>query len=131
MIVGLMEAINAREEWMNGALCAQVDSELFFPEHQGKSPRAAKRICAVCPVQAECLEYALQHREQFGVWGGTTERERRRMRPRQPRRPATHCARGHSYAKTGRRGDAGCAEYKRISDRERSRERYTPKRRTA
>jgi len=65
--------------WMRDALCAEVDPELFYPE-SGESNRDAKRICAGCEVRAECLGYALAHREGHGVWGGTTERERRRLR---------------------------------------------------
>ena len=72
--------------WMADGLCAQVDPELFYPE-SGAPNRDAKRICAGCEVRAECLAYALAHRERFGVWGGTTERERRRLR-RGPVTPA-------------------------------------------
>ena len=64
--------------WWFAGLCAQTDPELFFPE-KGGSTRAAKAVCAGCPVRAECLEYALAHDERFGVWGGTSERERRRL----------------------------------------------------
>ena len=71
--------IVAPPEWMADGLCAEVDPELFYPEG-GESNRDAKRICAGCEVRVECLAYALAHRERFGVWGGTTERERRRMR---------------------------------------------------
>ncbi len=65
--------------WQADALCAQVDPEAFFPE-KGGSTRDAKRICAACDVRAECLEYALQNDERFGIWGGLSERERRRLR---------------------------------------------------
>ncbi len=78
--------IVAPPEWTTDALCAQVDPALFYPE-AGEPNRDAKRICAGCEVRAECLAYALAHRERFGVWGGTTERERRRMR-RAPVTPA-------------------------------------------
>jgi WhiB family redox-sensing transcriptional regulator len=71
--------IVAPPEWMADGLCAQVDPELFFPE-AGAPNREAKAVCAGCEVRSECLAYALAHRERFGVWGGTTERERRRMR---------------------------------------------------
>ena len=73
-------------EWMAGGLCAEVDPELWFPE-KGGSTREAKQLCARCPVHPECLAYAIAHRERHGVWGGTTERERRRMR-RAPGTPA-------------------------------------------
>lgn len=64
------------ESWQERALCAQTDPEVFFPE-RGEPTTEAKRICRMCEVQAECLEYALDRRERFGVWGGTSERERR------------------------------------------------------
>ncbi len=68
-----------REEWQDRALCAQTDPEAFFPE-KGGSTREAKKICQRCPVRNECLEYALAHDERFGIWGGLSERERRRLK---------------------------------------------------
>jgi WhiB family redox-sensing transcriptional regulator len=65
--------------WQDDALCAQTDPEAFFPE-KGGSTREAKRICASCEVRSECLEYALEHGEQFGIWGGLSERERRQLK---------------------------------------------------
>jgi WhiB family transcriptional regulator, redox-sensing transcriptional regulator len=65
--------------WQEQALCAQTDPEAFFPE-KGGSTREAKRICSGCDVRAECLEYALANDERFGIWGGLSERERRRLR---------------------------------------------------
>lgn len=65
--------------WQTEALCAQTDPEAFFPE-KGGSTREAKRVCLDCDVRAECLEYALLHDERFGIWGGLSERERRRLR---------------------------------------------------
>ncbi len=65
--------------WQADALCAQTDPEAFFPE-KGGSTRDAKRICASCQVRSECLEYALEHDERFGIWGGLSERERRKLR---------------------------------------------------
>jgi WhiB family redox-sensing transcriptional regulator len=62
--------------WQDFARCGETDPEVFFPE-KGCSPKEAKLICRSCEVRAECLEYALQHGERFGVWGGLTERERR------------------------------------------------------
>jgi WhiB family redox-sensing transcriptional regulator len=67
--------------WQADALCAQTDPEAFFPE-KGGSTRDAKRICTSCEVKSECLEYALQNDERFGIWGGLSERERRRLRRR-------------------------------------------------
>ena len=65
--------------WQERALCAQTDPEAFFPE-KGGSTREAKRVCMACEVRAECLEYALAHDERFGIWGGLSERERRRVK---------------------------------------------------
>ena len=65
--------------WQTDALCAQTDPEAFFPE-KGGSTRDAKRVCEACPVQAECLDYAMSKDEKFGIWGGLSERERRRLR---------------------------------------------------
>ncbi|QAY60636.1 WhiB family transcriptional regulator [Microbacterium protaetiae] len=65
--------------WQADALCAQTDPEAFFPE-KGGSTRDAKRICQTCEVRAQCLEYALQNDERFGIWGGLSERERRRLK---------------------------------------------------
>lgn len=66
-------------DWQTKARCTEVDPEIFFPERGGSS-RAARAVCADCEVRLECLEYALNNKEQFGIWGGTSERERRRLR---------------------------------------------------
>ena len=67
--------------WQERALCAQTDPEAFFPE-KGGSTREAKRVCLTCDVRQECLEYALQNDERFGIWGGLSERERRKLKKR-------------------------------------------------
>jgi WhiB family redox-sensing transcriptional regulator len=67
------------ESWRLDALCAETDPEAFFPE-KGGSTREAKRVCVGCDVRSECLEYALSNDERFGIWGGLSERERRRIR---------------------------------------------------
>ena len=67
------------DEWQERALCAQTDPEAFFPE-KGGSTREAKRICLGCEVRDACLDYALAHDERFGIWGGLSERERRRLK---------------------------------------------------
>jgi WhiB family redox-sensing transcriptional regulator len=69
------------ESWQEQALCAETDPEAFFPE-KGGSTREAKKICTGCEVKAQCLEYALSNDERFGIWGGLSERERRRLRRR-------------------------------------------------
>ncbi|QFQ02962.1 Transcriptional regulator WhiB2 [Corynebacterium urogenitale] len=69
------------QDWQEQALCAQTDPEAFFPE-KGGSTREAKRICQACGVRDECLEYALANDERFGIWGGLSERERRKLKKR-------------------------------------------------
>ena len=72
---------DAELSWQERALCAQTDPEAFFPE-KGGSTREAKKVCQSCEVRAECLEYALEHDERFGIWGGLSERERRKLKRR-------------------------------------------------
>lgn len=64
-----------------GGRCAEADPEAFFPE-KGASNKAAKRVCMSCEVRVACLEYALSIDEQWGVWGGLSEMERRALRRR-------------------------------------------------
>ena len=72
--------------WMTDGLCAQTDPDAFFPE-KGGSTREAKAVCRRCAVSAECLTYALTHDTRFGVWGGASERDRRRMKRPAVRQP--------------------------------------------
>jgi WhiB family transcriptional regulator, redox-sensing transcriptional regulator len=72
-------------EWQSNARCAEVDPEIFFPERGGSSKKA-REVCDQCEVRSQCLEYALNNKEQFGIWGGTSERERRRLRKERARR---------------------------------------------
>lgn len=65
-------------EWVEDAICASTDPEIFHPE-KGGSTAAAKIICSRCTVRAECLQYALDADERFGTWGMRSERERRRL----------------------------------------------------
>tara|TARA_B100000519_G_C14210900_1_gene422609 strand:- start:928 stop:1377 length:450 start_codon:yes stop_codon:yes gene_type:complete len=65
--------------WWDYANCLGVDPDLFFPE-RGASTKEAKEVCRGCVVREDCLEYALSHGEKFGIWGGMSERERRRLR---------------------------------------------------
>ncbi len=79
-VAGVEQLLDAADEqWQERALCAQTDPEAFFPE-KGGSTREAKRICMGCEVRDECLDYALAHDERFGIWGGLSERERRRLK---------------------------------------------------
>jgi WhiB family transcriptional regulator, redox-sensing transcriptional regulator len=68
--------------WMASARCRNRDPEVFFVRGASQSRRAL-RICQRCQVREDCLRYALDNEIEFGIWGGTTERQRRRMsRPR-------------------------------------------------
>ena len=71
--------MRVQDPWKQSANCLGVDPDLFFPE-RGASTREAKRVCSACVVREECLEYALANGEKFGIWGGMSERERRRVR---------------------------------------------------
>jgi WhiB family transcriptional regulator, redox-sensing transcriptional regulator len=65
-------------EWMTQGKCRAMDPALFFPS-DGIGVQNAQRTCSECPVKSPCLEYALENRVDHGVWGGTSERERRRI----------------------------------------------------
>ena len=80
-VLGDLDLEETALSWQERALCAQTDPEAFFPE-KGGSTREAKKVCARCEVRAECLEYALAHDERFGIWGGLSERERRKLKKR-------------------------------------------------
>jgi len=71
------------QHWRDQALCRDVDPDTFFGSHDTamsqKEIRRAKAVCLYCPVRVECLEYALTRREGFGVWGGLSSGQRRRL----------------------------------------------------
>ncbi len=76
----LIEALAVDElSWQDYANCRGADADLFFPE-RGASTRKAKAICTACEVRSDCLDFALRAGEKFGIWGGMSERERRRVR---------------------------------------------------
>jgi WhiB family redox-sensing transcriptional regulator len=77
----VLNLLSGEEEksWQTKSNCMGVDPDLFFPE-RGASTREAKEVCRGCVVREECLEYALSNGEKFGIWGGMSERERRRLR---------------------------------------------------
>jgi WhiB family transcriptional regulator, redox-sensing transcriptional regulator len=81
------------EDWRDDGACLHADPDLFFPvSATGPALRQvdeAKRICRACPVQAPCLAWALRQGVSSGVWGGTTEEERRAIRAALPVRRAT------------------------------------------
>ncbi|MFG3497683.1 WhiB family transcriptional regulator [Streptomyces sp. NPDC047928] len=77
------------EDWRQAAACRDEDPDLFFPVGTGgpalMQAEEAKRVCARCPVRERCLEWALGTGQDFGVWGGTGENERRALRRRAAR----------------------------------------------
>jgi WhiB family transcriptional regulator, redox-sensing transcriptional regulator len=77
----------AELRWLDKGACRGLEPHVFYPEDDDDPAEVAKAVCAGCNVQAACLEYALRYREKQGVWGGATERERRRI-IRQRRRTA-------------------------------------------
>ncbi len=80
MIEKLVEVLQIDDlSWQDLANCRGADADLFFPE-RGASTRQAKAICRECSVRTECLEFAITTGEKFGIWGGLSERERRKIR---------------------------------------------------
>lgn len=77
-IVGEAPPLPTPEPWMRKGLCRQRTEVDFFPNHKSGAQRA-KRICEQCPVIDRCRQYALDHNERHGIWGATTENERRRL----------------------------------------------------
>lgn len=76
----LLDATQApRPSWRNQAACRGMDADLFYPD-RGESLAEARAVCRRCPVQAECLGTAVAQGERFGVWGGSSERQRRDLR---------------------------------------------------
>jgi WhiB family redox-sensing transcriptional regulator len=74
--------VSGSGEWSEHGLCRSTDPDELFV--QGAAQQRAKAVCTGCPVRTECLAYALDHRVEFGVWGGMTERERRALLRRRP-----------------------------------------------
>ena len=72
------QPVPAPEEWSEAALCAQVDNEIFFPE-KGGSTREAKKVCQMCEVREQCLDWALKNDIRYGIFGGLSVRERGRQ----------------------------------------------------
>ncbi|QAU07207.1 WhiB family transcription factor [Gordonia phage Asapag] len=74
----ILASISTRPRWHIDAPCSQADADAWFPE-KGESTANAKRVCMGCDVRTTCLEWALEHKEKFGVWGGLSELERRHL----------------------------------------------------
>ena len=79
----LSDFINMGNErkWMDDAACRETDPDLFYPE-SAVANKDAKKVCQTCSVVTQCLEYALDHPEEWGIWGGTSQEERKVMRRR-------------------------------------------------
>lgn len=75
----MIDSLIGLPDWHLDAACRGMNPDLFFPE-RGGSARRAKAVCASCPVQADCLEWALDIGARFGIWGGLSEKARRRVR---------------------------------------------------
>lgn len=78
MAVHIRDLLDDDRPWASYAACRQADPDWFFPGSDDDG-RAAVRVCRGCPVREDCLDWALQVRIRYGIWGGLTERERRRL----------------------------------------------------
>ncbi len=103
--VTVLGSVGAMPGWRSEANCAGIDPDLFFPERGGSKElqaqqiRQAKSVCEGCIVRMMCLVDALEHQESFGIWGGMSEKERRRLQTQLPR--VARCARcGGRFTKT-------------------------------
>lgn len=112
--------------FMDNAPCKGVSPEIFYPEESTRTrAAAAKAICGVCPVRAECLDYALKKQEQFGVWGGLLTRERNRILAANLEVLPSHCDKGHALANENiyrYRGKYGCRKCARDERKQRYKE---------
>lgn len=106
--------------WQERAVCAQTDPEIFFPE-RGGSTKEAKKICLSCSVKTQCLVDALDNDERFGIRGGYTEHERRRLQTADQAPSDTGlCGTSQGYQRHRYRGEQACAECRKAaSDRTR------------
>ncbi|MDP8936973.1 MAG: WhiB family transcriptional regulator [Actinomycetota bacterium] len=81
--------IRETERWRRGAACRNMDTELFFPRGETGAPLeqtvTAKAVCAGCPVRMPCLEFAMESHQEYGIFGGLTEQERRSLARRRAR----------------------------------------------
>ena len=77
-----IERLMIRPEWMDLAACRGYPAEMFYAEKAGGGPTLdeGRKVCRRCPVQGECLDYALEFSERIGLWGGLTEKERRKVK---------------------------------------------------
>lgn len=120
-------------EWTHKAACRDYDPELWFPHSDSglnvEQIAQAKAVCAACPVRDACLDWALEHNVEHGIWGGATERERRSIRrsrgQRDRPRVLESCGTPAAYRRHLRRGEAidfACREANRVEQAEKKAE---------
>lgn len=116
-VLGFIESIRNTQAWAKDAPCSTADPDMWHPEKGGPPLAAAqaKRICHACPAETACLQYALDTNEPFGVWGGMTAGERRRLKPE--RDPAL-CPNGHNRRDVGSMADGTCRQCRRDYQRQ-------------
>ena len=120
--------------WRDAAACLSADPDLFFPPQGGATNGAeAKQICGGCPVQAECLDYAVTTAQKYGIWGGTNERERREIRKQRGLivKPEPACGTIAGYRRHQNRNQPTCTECKAAMARYQARRQQNPERREA
>jgi hypothetical protein len=98
-------AVPSQGDWRDRGLCIGADPDTFFPSH-GAPGTEAREICASCAVREDCLEYATEA-DEFGIWGGLNQGERRSLERRQRRRRTA--ARATAWTADTPRGDEGAA----------------------
>lgn len=110
-LLALGQQIGPGEMWHDLAICTQTDPELFHPEKGGSGAKEAKKICASCPVRLQCLQHALDNDEKYGIWGGLSERERRRLTNADQAPTDTGiCGTAQGYQRHRYRGEQACPE---------------------
>ncbi len=117
MTLALLRQMVAEEPWRERAACRGLDPDMFYPERDapGRADdivREAKGVCRRCPVRDVCLASAIERRERYGVWGGKTERERRRLIAQDLRRPrpCERCGTSFVPRQGGLRAQVVCLE---------------------
>lgn len=98
------------QPWMAEAACSGMDPNLFFPV-RGESTEAARAVCETCAVRSDCLNYAVETREALGIWGGTSERQRRKHHVGARSAVARNvepCGTDAAYARHRRNGETPC-----------------------
>ena len=110
----ITDAFADESDWRQLANCRDMDDAIFYDTYSRDGVALAKKICRRCPVTTQCLTWAVEHREPYGIWGGLTERERRGQAPSRRGRGAKpreirHGTEGGYYTHR-RRGEDPCTE---------------------